>query len=187
MTESLLTMSVNDMLPSQRARFIDQLFMSGKRDRVETEYGISMRSALRYRRMLHLIPEFSSMLDTNRLPFLSAYDLSFLDSCEQCMVYETLTPFKIQLKPAYAREIRKLAGRLNPKMIEDIILSEEMKNTRREGTSIMLPLDICNLFFRAMSQSEIISKVQRVMKEWNKSHEVEERLMLMNRLLYAYI
>ena len=44
----------------------------------------------------------------------------------------------------------------------------------------MLPLDICNLFFRAMSQSEIISKVQRVMEEWNKSHEVEERLMLLS-------
>ncbi len=40
MTDSLLTMSVNDMLPSQRARFIDQLFKSGKRDRVETEYGL---------------------------------------------------------------------------------------------------------------------------------------------------
>ncbi len=98
------------------------------------------------------------------------------------MVYETLTPFKIQLKPAYAREIRKLAGRLNPKMIEDIILSEEMKNTHREGTSIMLPLDICNLFFRAMSQSEIISKVQRVMKEWNKSHEVEDSFSCSGRI-----
>ena len=114
MKYSYTAKEVNELLPSQKAEIIDRLFHEGSKSIVEDEYGISARNAARYRRIIHLIPAFKRLLDEYSLPLLSAVELSYLNECEQEMVYGILTVLNVQLKPGVANQLRRLKGHLSP-------------------------------------------------------------------------
>ena len=112
---------VDEMLLTQKAAFIDQLFRSKQKHLLEKEYGISLRTGARYRRLIHLIQELAEMVDDNMLPMLSGVALSYLDTEEQIMVFKALVMMNVLLIPSAANKLKSLKGRLSMELVRDIL------------------------------------------------------------------
>ncbi len=184
--EGILTArQVDEMLPSQKAVFFDEMFRAKRKKEVEQDFGMTSRNGARYRRILNLIPKLRHLVDDYCLPLTSAVNISYLSPKEQEMVYEALTVLNICLKPIAAKKIRELKGKLSPELVEKTILFYEKDYVPEPKVSISLPPDISNRYFRGMNQTEIIKMTERALAAWYKTHATEERLMLFNRLVFG--
>ena len=184
MEEKLTAKMVDELLPTEKGKLIDQLYRAKKKTVVEEELGISIRNGSRYRRLIRLIPQFGKMVDEEEMPLLSGVALSFLNKEEQNLVFQTMSSFKVYMSPELANEIRKRQGNLTLSALEEIMIREACEGIPAEGIRLDLPREMCGRYFRGMCQREMTRKIDQAMRAWYMNNAVSERLQLFDRLLH---
>ena len=174
---------VDEMPPTEKGKFIAQMYRAKKKRIVEEEFGISIRNGFRYIRLTQLIPEFGQMVNEEKITFASAVALSYLNSEEQNLVYRTIVSLGTDLTPKLAKQIKKHCGELTVRLLEDLIVEELCEGIPDDGISVTLPREMCGRYFRGMNQREMSRKIDQAMKSWYKDHAVSERLLLFDRLV----
>ena len=182
MFEELNAKLVDEMTPTQKATFLEELFREGRSEEIESRYAISSRSCSRYRRLCYLIPEMGRLLDQNKLPFLAAVEISFLSKNEQKMIYDVLMSLNVQLCRGAASKLRKKKGRLSAKMVEEIVRSAEKNCISEDGVRINLSPEICRKYFLGMNHAEMTKKIEQALAAWLEANSKTERLLLFKRL-----
>lgn len=137
------------------------------RDRVAEEYGLSGSSAARYLRLNSLIPEFKQMIDENKIAFLAAVDISFLEENEQQVVWDIVDRQGLKLKPKATAELRRNKGELTEEKIAEILdVLSVKKRSGNEGISLKLPDSICQKYFSGMKAAEMTEIVEKAIEAW---------------------
>ena len=173
---------VDEMLLTQKAAFIDQLFRSKQKHLLEKEYGISPRTGARYRRLIHLIPELAEMVDDNMLPMLSGVALSYLDAEEQIMVFKALVMMNVLLIPSVANKLKNMKGRLSLGLVREALNECKVDYAPQTDVKFSIQPDSYGKYFRGMDTEEAERKIERILDSWFKEHAQEERLLLVKKL-----
>ena len=174
---------LNEMPLTQKAEFIDQMFRCKKKRVLQTEYGISLRTGARYRKLKNLIPKLGNMANNGKLPILSAVAVAYLEKSEQEMVLKYLELLDVRLTQAAANKLKSRRGKLSEKEIYEIVASCKVSRIRRTNIQVGLSSGLYNKHFRGMTPEEITKTVERALVEWYKTHALEERLQIYYRAL----
>ncbi len=178
---------VDEMLLTQKAAFIDQLFRSKQKHLLEKEYGISPRTGARYRRLIHLIPELAEMVDDNMLPMLSGVALSYLDAEEQIMVFKALVMMNVLLIPSVANKLKNMKGRLSLELVREILKECKVDYVPQAAFKFSIRPDSYGKYFCGMDTEEAEKKIERILDSWFKEHAQEERLILVRKLYSSIV
>ena len=173
---------VDEMLLTQKAAFIDQLFRSKQKHLLEKEYGISPRTGARYRRLIHLIPELAEMVDNNMLPMLSGVALSYLETEEQIIVFKSLVMMNVLLIPSAADKLKSLKGRLSLEQVREVLQECKVDYAPQTAVKFCIPPDSYGKYFRGMDTEETERKIEQILDSWFKEHAQEERLLMVRKL-----
>lgn len=116
----------------------------------------------RYLRINHLIRPIKELLDTNRIAFLAAVDMSYLADEEQKAVYKVIDEKGMKLKPKMAAELRKHTGELTEDAVEKLIGDmTEKKPSSGHWVNVKLPDDVCRKHFAGLSMAQITEVVEQ--------------------------
>ena len=174
---------LEEMPLTQKAEFIDQLFRSNKKLVLPREFGISIRTGERYRKLKNLVPELGCMVNKGKIPFLSGVAMGYLDQNEQEMVCKYIELLDVKLTRAAANELKNRRGKLSEREVYEIISGCRVGCAQESNMQIKLSEALYNKHFRGMSPEDISKKVDRVLAEWYRTHASEERMQLYHRLL----
>ena len=137
------------------------------RDALAEEYGYSSRNVARYLRINNLIRPIKNLLDTNRIAFLAAVDISYLADKEQEAVFKVIDGKGMKLKPKMAAELRKHAGELTENSVKQLIGDmTEKKPASGHWVKVKLPDDVCQKHFAGLSMAQITEVVEQALEEW---------------------
>lgn len=165
------------ILPSEKARAYKIKYdamkhqgQSGGRSlqRLEEESDESQMTIHRYLRLNNLTDELLEMVDSGKLGFIPAVDISFLTLEQQQSVYETMKENKVRITKAQASRLKEASqkGELSTVMIA-FILSSTKKN--RDTTRILLKREKVREFFDADTEDEEIeATILMLLKQWKK-------------------
>lgn len=173
---------VNQMPLTQKAVFIDQLLAAKNQKLLEEKYGISIRTAARYRRLIHLIPALGELIDWGSLPMLSGVALSYLSPCEQELVYRSLVSMNVPLCPSAADKLKKMSGKLSKDLVNKIVAECKVDYVPRPDIKYLIQPNACRKYFRGMDSAEAEKKIEQILDAWFEEHAQEERLLLVKRL-----
>ncbi len=174
--------TVYQMPMTQKATFIDRMFCTRNQKLLEEEYGISLRTAARYRRLVYLIPALGELIDMGNLPILSGVALSYLSPYEQEMVYKALVSMNVPLWRSAANKLKRMKGRLSEDIVRKIVAECKVDYAPQPEVKISIQPDSCRKYFRGMDSEEAEKKVERILASYFKEHAQEERLLLVQRL-----
>lgn len=165
------------ILPSEKARAYKIKYdamkhqgQSGGRSlqRLEEESDESQMTIHRYLRLNNLTDELLEMVDSGKLGFIPAVDISFLALEQQQSVYETMKENKVRITKAQASRLKEASqkGELSTVMIA-FILSSTKKN--RDTTRILLKREKVREIFDADTEDEEIEAIiLMLLKQWKK-------------------
>lgn len=133
----------SELLPSERAAIM------GTHDNASVEelaqqYGYSARHVARYLRISKLIKPLQKLVDENRIPLISAVDVSYLSEDEQQIIYEAIEALGAKLRPKIAELLRQRGGELTADLVEQLIDSMIEKKSSEDGVMIRLSDRILN-------------------------------------------
>ena len=133
-------------------------------DIISSEFGESKSQIFRFIRLTELIPVLLEKVDTNKLAFNCAVELSYLSHSEQTIVVEAMELNEI--KPSLSQAIRlkklKQEGKLTVEVINNM-LSETKKPPKGEPTG---SVRFRKYFPPDYSQKQIDVVIVRLLKAW---------------------
>ena len=160
--------------PGDKARAIkrkyDSLIHRGEisdkwsNDEIGEIYGISGRHVQRYLRLNELIPELLSEVDSRRLQFMAAVELSFIDKHIQSMVFEEISN-GVSINLEKAKQLRSLSENeeLTREDVEDI-LHVGSKIKERE---IVIPENRLNSYFpKNYTEDQMREVIFMLLDDW---------------------
>ncbi len=143
------------------------------RDFVGSEYGLDGRSVARYLRVHELIDELKVRLDDGEIALVASVELSYLLEQEQQMVEELLKNKKCKVNHKKAKILRKSKGRLDDKLVAEIILDEVINNQDvNKSKPIKIRHTVISKYFTAGETKEEIEDIIEIALEdyFNKTN-----------------
>lgn len=130
---------------------------------VAGDVGTSAKQIKRFIRLTELIQPLLDMVDSNKLPFTVAVELSYLAKEYQDVVLEVISENGAKPSLEQAKQIRELdhADRFAKQEVVDLIAIRKPNNA---DTSIRLPSDLLTRCFPDHTQEQIESAVRKVLE-----------------------
>lgn len=160
--------------PGDKARAIkrkyDSLIHRGEisdkwsNDEIGEIYGISGRHVQRYLRLNELIPELLSEVDSRRLQFMAAVELSFIDKHIQSMVFEEISN-GVSINLEKAKQLRSLSENeeLTREDVEDIL----HVGSRIKEREIVIPENKLNSYFpKDYTEDQMREVIFMLLDDW---------------------
>lgn len=130
--------------------------------------GESQKQVQRYIRLTELIPKFLDFVDTKKLPFQTAVELSYLSHQEQEDVAQTMDNLSVTPSLEQATKLKKYSkeGTLTPAVIDSILT--ESKEKPKKTT---FKLDTRKYFPDKTSNKEIETLLTTLLDQWLENQQ----------------
>ena len=138
---------------------------------VGEEYGMNSKRVARLVRIhRYLIPELKALLDDNRIPFVGAINLSFLDENDQREVAELAEDYEITLKKC--EELKRLA---DAGELDDVAAvldnTAKQEQTAPKMKPVRIRKDVFDRYFQKNKDREYVQDVVEVaLSEYFRNH-----------------
>ncbi len=156
---------ISDLLPSERAAIMEA-HSDVSVEELAQQYGYSARHVARYLRISKLIKPLQKLVDENRIPLISAVDVSYLSEDEQQIIYEAIEALGAKLRPKMAELLRQRGGELTADLVEQLIDSMIEKKPSEDGMMIRLSDRILKKYFKGMSPEQMAEIVEQALDAW---------------------
>ena len=155
----------SELLPSERAAIMEAHGDAGVEELAQT-YGYSARHVARYLRISKLIKPLKDLVDDNRIPLVSAVEVSYLSEDEQHIIYEAIEALGAKLRPRMAELLRQRGGELTADLVEQLINSMIEKKSSEEGVMIRISDRILKKYFKGMTRVQMAEIVEQALDAW---------------------
>ena len=145
-------------------------------EKIAQDAGESTKQVQRYIRLNELIPQLLEMVDGNEIKFNPAYELAFLRTEEQAVLYDILQAEEVTPSLSQAQRLKRASqeGRLSEQDIA-AIMQEEKAQTRDTG-KVTLPAKEIEKFFPKSSTTEQKKKViVKLLASWARQRGEQVR------------
>ncbi len=115
--------------------------------------------------MNKLIRPYKNLVDSNKIAFLAAVDVSYLAEEEQEILYSLTTDRKLRVTPKMAEQLRKASGCLTEEKILEIVDCLHVKKGIN-GVNIKLPQAICSKYFEGLNADQMANIVEQALASW---------------------
>ena len=138
--------------------------------------GDSGRQVQRYIRLNELIPELLEMVDGNEIKFNPAYELAFLRTEEQAVLYDILQAEEVTPSLSQAQRLKRASqeGRLSEQDIA-AIMQEEKAQTRDTGKVTLPAKEIEQFFPKSYTPEQKKKVIVKLLANWARQRGEKER------------
>ena len=138
--------------------------------------GDSGRQVQRYIRLNELIPELLEMVDGNEIKFNPAYELAFLRTEEQAVLYDILQAEEVTPSLSQAQRLKRASqeGRLSEQDIA-AIMREEKAQTRDTGKVTLPAKEIEQFFPKSYTPEQKKKVIVKLLASWARQRGEKER------------
>ena len=126
--------------------------------------GVSKSQLFRIIRLTELIADLSDRVDTNRLAFNPAIELSYLSIKEQTAVLETMVANEVKPSLSQAVRLKKLKqeGKLTPDMIDSVLTEDKKPLDNNTGDATWYR----KYFPSGYSQKQMDEVIKSLLRDW---------------------
>ena len=138
--------------------------------------GESTKQVQRYIRLNELIPELLEMVDGNEIKFNPAYELAFLRTEEQAVLYDILQAEEVTPSLSQAQRLKRASqeGRLSEQDIA-AIMREEKAQTRDTGKVTLPAKEIEQFFPKSYTPEQKKKVIVKLLASWARQRGEKER------------
>ena len=138
--------------------------------------GDSGRQVQRYIRLNELIPQLLEMVDGNEIKFNPAYELAFLRTEEQAVLYDILQAEEVTPSLSQAQRLKRVSqeGRLSEQDIA-AIMREEKAQTRDTGKVTLPAKEIEQFFPKSYTPEQKKKVIVKLLASWARQRGEKER------------
>ena len=139
---------------------------------VAEQAGESIKQVQRYIRLTELVPEIMEMVDSKKIAFNPAVELSFMKKEEQTLLLDAIEKQEATPSLAQAQRLKKYSqeGRLSADVI-DAILSEEKK----EVGKVILTGDTLKKYFpKSYTPKQMEETIIKLLEKWQRNRQQEQ-------------
>lgn len=143
-------------------------------DAIGQQAGDSRNQVHRYIRLTHLIAELLEMVNTKKIAFSPAVELSYLKLAEQAMLLDAMEGEQASPSLSQAQRLKKFSqeGNLTPESMR-AIMSEEKKP---ETSKITLSSDRLTKYFpKSYTPQKMEETIFTLLEQWHKRQREQER------------
>ena len=145
-------------------------------EKVAEDAGESKSQIQRYIRLNELIPELLEMVDGNEIKFNPAYELAFLRTEEQAVLYDILQAGEVTPSLSQAQRLKRASqeGRLSEQDIA-AIMREEKAQTRDTGKVTLPAKEIEQFFPKSYTPEQKKKVIVKLLASWARQRGEQER------------
>ena len=132
--------------------------------------GISKDTVKRYIRLTELEPELQQMVDTGKMAFTPAVEISYLKPEEQRMLIDTIESEQASPSLSQAKRIKQMSreGRLN----DDTMLAVMSEQKKPEKNEIVLPYDALMKYFpQNTTPHQMERMIYKLLEGWQRKKQ----------------
>ena len=132
--------------------------------------GISKDTVKRYIRLTELEPELQQMVDTGKMAFTPAVEISYLKPEEQRMLIDTIESEQASPSLSQAKRIKQMSreGRLN----DDTMLAVMSEQKKPEKNEIVLPYDALMKYFpQNTTPHQMERMIYKLLDSWQRKKQ----------------
>ena len=148
---------------------------SKSEEKLGQEYGLSHGKVAMYIRIAALNPALMTMLDEGQLPFMAAYNLTFVSSASQQLVYDFLKGYGAKCSVKCAEQIR--SSYESKKSLTDEDLKEILMNPKKseKKKSVKIKQSVVAKYFPAgVSVKDIEETIAMALEQFFAGNKKEE-------------
>ena len=145
-------------------------------EKIAQDAGESTKQVQRYLRLNELIPELLEMVDGNEITFNPAYELAFLRTEEQAVLYDILQAEEVTPSLSQAQRLKRVSqeGRLSEQDIA-AIMREEKAQTRDTGKVTLPAKEIEQFFPKSYTPEQKKKVIVKLLASWARQRGEQER------------
>ena len=145
-------------------------------EKIAQDAGESTKQVQRYIRLNELIPELLEMVDGNEIKFNPAYELAFLRTEEQAVLYDILQAEEVTPSLSQAQRLKRASqeGRLSEQDIA-AIMREEKAQTRDTGKVTLPAREIEQFFPKSYTPEQKKKVIVKLLASWARQRGEKER------------
>ena len=145
-------------------------------EKVAEDAGESKSQIQRYIRLNELIPKLIEMVDGNEIKFNPAYELAFLRTEEQAVLYDILQAEEVTPSLSQAQRLKRASqeGRLSEQDIA-AIMREEKAQTRDTGKVTLPAKEIEQFFPKSYTPEQKKKVIVKLLANWARQRGEKER------------
>ena len=145
-------------------------------EKIAQDAGESTKQVQRYIRLNELIPELLEMVDGNEIKFNPAYELAFLRTEEQAVLYDILQAEEVTPSLSQAQRLKRVSqeGRLSEQDIA-AIMREEKAQTRDTGKVTLPAKEIEQFFPKSYTPEQKKKVIVKLLASWARQRGEQER------------
>ena len=145
-------------------------------EKVAEDAGESKSQIQRYIRLNELIPKLIEMVDGNEIKFNPAYELAFLRTEEQAVLYDILQAEEVTPSLSQAQRLKRASqeGRLSEQDIA-AIMREEKAQTRDTGKVTLPAKEIEQFFPKSYTPEQKKKVIVKLLASWARQRGEKER------------
>ena len=145
-------------------------------EKIAQDAGESTKQVQRYIRLNELIPELLEMVDGNEMKFNPAYELAFLRTEEQAVLYDILQAEEVTPSLSQAQQLKRASqeGRLSEQDIA-AIMREEKAQTRDTGKVTLPAKEIEQFFPKSYTPEQKKKVIVKLLASWARQRGEKER------------
>ena len=145
-------------------------------EKIAQDAGESTKQVQRYIRLNELIPQLLEMVDGNEIKFNPAYELAFLRTEEQAVLYDILQAEEVTPSLSQAQRLKRASqeGRLSEQDIA-AIMQEEKAQTRDTGKVTLPAKEIEQFFPKSYTPEQKKKVIVKLLASWARQRGEKER------------
>ena len=145
-------------------------------EKIAQDAGESTKQVQRYIRLNELIPQLLEMVDGNEIKFNPAYELAFLRTEEQAVLYDILQAEEVTPSLSQAQRLKRASqeGRLSEQDIA-AIMREEKAQTRDTGKVTLPAKEIEQFFPKSYTPEQKKKIIVKLLANWARQRGAQER------------
>ena len=145
-------------------------------EKIAQDAGESTKQVQRYIRLNELIPELLEMVDGNEMKFNPAYELAFLRTEEQAVLYDILQAEEVTPSLSQAQRLKRASqeGRLSEQDIA-AIMREEKAQTRDTGKVTLPAKEIEQFFPKSYTPEQKKKVIVKLLASWARQRGEQVR------------
>ena len=145
-------------------------------EKIAQDAGESTKQVQRYIRLNELIPQLLEMVDGNEIKFNPAYELAFLRTEEQAVLYDILQAEEVTPSLSQAQRLKRVSqeGRLSEQDIA-AIMREEKAQTRDTGKVTLPAKEIEQFFPKSYTPEQKKKVIVKLLASWARQRGEQVR------------
>ena len=165
--------SRNDLTSGQVGQKLKSIYSVEK---IAQDAGESTKQVQRYIRLNELIPQLLEMVDGNEIKFNPAYELAFLRTEEQAVLYDILQAEEVTPSLSQAQRLKRASqeGRLSEQDIA-AIMREEKAQTRDTGKVTLPAKEIEQFFPKSYTPEQKKKVIVKLLASWARQRGEQVR------------